>query len=396
MSWRDRLRPAAFRGIPFFVDGQGTDTGRRAVKHEYPGKNDAYVEDIGRRGREFTIEAYVLGADYDRARDSLLEACEAAGPGELNHPAHGKKSVVCTSCRVSESRQDGGYAKFSLTFAETIEPSYPAPVIATKNRAKKSADNAITKAKSAFEAVFSVVGMAASAVQSATDFVQDMSDTLNDVLAPIRATQEAVASLKRDIDKLALNADSLVRAPFDLAGDLATTFRSFADLPASPSLKLGAMLDAYGITEDGTIPETTVQRRREASNRKALAGLFRQVAISEGVRMATEVGFESYDDALSARERLADLIDEQASEVTDDALYLSLMAMRSDLTRAVPDAGNSRARIVQFTPVITRTALDIAQELYGDASREADITARNGLRHPGFVLGGRPIEVLSE
>lgn len=396
MTWRDRLRPAGFRGIQFFVDGHNLDTGRRAAKHEYPQKNDAYIEDMGRKCREFSFEAYVLGPDYDRARDSLLDACETAGPGELQHPVFGRKSVVCISCRVSESRQDGGIAKFSLTFAETIEPSYPSPVIDSKNRAKQSAEKTISEATGFFAKVFSVVGMASSAIKSATDFVQDVSDTMNAVLAPIRATQQAIADVKHQIDNLALNVDSLVRAPFDLAGDMSTMLRSFAELPATPSLKIGALLDAYGLDDGPTIPETTPQRQQEKLNRDSLAGLFRQVIVSETVRMATDAEFESYDAALSARERLADLIDEQAEAVTDDDLFKALMTMRSDLTRAVPGDGNSRARVITYTPNITLPALVIAQELYGDASRADDIASRNHLRHPGFVLGGRGIEVLSE
>lgn len=396
MSWRERLRPAGFRGIPFFVDGHNLDTGRRAAKHEFPQKDDAYVEDLGRKGREFSIEAYVLGPDYDRARDSLLGACETQGPGELQHPVFGTKSVVCISCRVSESRQDGGIAKFSLTFAETIEPSYPSPVIDKKSRAKQSADKTITTSKSIFAKVFSVVGMASTAIKSATDFVQDVSDTMNEVLGPIRAKQQAIADVKHQIDNLAMNVDSLIRSPFELAGSMATMLRSFTDLPASPSLKLGALLDAYGLDDGPGIPDTTPQRVREKSNRDSLAGLFRQVIVSEAVRMTVDSQFESYDSALAAREKLADLIDAQADAATDDDIFKALMTMRADLTRAVPGDGNSRARIVTYTPNITLPALVVAQELYGDASRADDIAARNHLRYPGFILGGRPIEVLSE
>ncbi|MFX9939048.1 DNA circularization N-terminal domain-containing protein, partial [Acinetobacter baumannii] len=64
MTWRDQLRPASFRGVPFHVT-QATGTfGRRSVTHEYPFRDLPYVEDLGRRARTLRIEALLLGEDY--------------------------------------------------------------------------------------------------------------------------------------------------------------------------------------------------------------------------------------------------------------------------------------------------------------------------------------------
>jgi len=40
-------------------------------------------------------------------------------------------------------------------------------------------------------------------------------------------------------------------------------------------------------------------------------------------------------------------------------------------------------------------AIVLAYRLYGDAERADEIVARNRVRHPGFVPGGQPLEVLS-
>jgi prophage DNA circulation protein len=47
-------------------------------------------------------------------------------------------------------------------------------------------------------------------------------------------------------------------------------------------------------------------------------------------------------------------------------------------------------------PQATQPALVLAYSLYEDASRDADIIARNNVRHPGFVPGGRTLEVLAD
>lgn len=47
MSWKNKLRPASFRGASFGVESHQTEQGRRTQVHEYPGRDDPYVEDLG-------------------------------------------------------------------------------------------------------------------------------------------------------------------------------------------------------------------------------------------------------------------------------------------------------------------------------------------------------------
>ena len=51
MSWREKLRPASFRGVPFKVVDDKTPVGRRVVVHEYPRRDSSYPEDNGKKTR---------------------------------------------------------------------------------------------------------------------------------------------------------------------------------------------------------------------------------------------------------------------------------------------------------------------------------------------------------
>ena len=127
MAWRDRLLPASFRGAEFYVASHGSDAaGRRVAVHEYPGRDTPYVEDLGRRTSEYTLQAYVLGTDYDRARDALVAACALPGAGRLVHPTLGERWVACTGCTVSERTDEGGMARLALTLVEAGAARYPA------------------------------------------------------------------------------------------------------------------------------------------------------------------------------------------------------------------------------------------------------------------------------
>ena len=99
MSWRDRLLPASYRGVAFHVAShQSEAAGRRVAVHEYPGRDLPYAEDLGRRASEYTLQAYVVGRDYDRARDALVAACALPGAGRLGRTGGGTIVVAGTSC----------------------------------------------------------------------------------------------------------------------------------------------------------------------------------------------------------------------------------------------------------------------------------------------------------
>jgi prophage DNA circulation protein len=119
MSWRDQMGPATFRGVPFFVDTAERSGGRRTVKHEYPNRDEPFIEDMGRRAGSYPVEGYVLGADYLAARNALIAALETEGPGELVHPYYGTLRVICSTFRVREAAGEGGVARLSIEFEQT-------------------------------------------------------------------------------------------------------------------------------------------------------------------------------------------------------------------------------------------------------------------------------------
>ena len=87
MAWRDNLVPASFRGAGFQVDNtEAPIAGRRVAVHEYPGRDEPFVEDLGRRTKRWEIEAFVVGDDYADVRDRLVDACDMPGAGRTGAP----------------------------------------------------------------------------------------------------------------------------------------------------------------------------------------------------------------------------------------------------------------------------------------------------------------------
>ena len=113
------MRPGSFRGVPFRVEDGRRGGGRRQAVFEFPKRDTPYAEDMGRRARRFTVRGYVVGPDYDMWRAALIAAMEREGPGPLVHYFLGEHTVSPDSYEVSETRQRGGYAEFSLQFVES-------------------------------------------------------------------------------------------------------------------------------------------------------------------------------------------------------------------------------------------------------------------------------------
>ena len=143
MTWRDSLtwhttasklkKKAAFRGAEFFIRDTGTSFGRRNVVHQYPKKDDLYVEDLGSDSDEFTIEGYVVqnsenDQNYFNERNVLIEALKKEGPGQLWHPFLGIMNVsLIGKAEMTESFREGGIARFSMKFIRSEEKAAPFP-----------------------------------------------------------------------------------------------------------------------------------------------------------------------------------------------------------------------------------------------------------------------------
>lgn len=141
--WRDKYKQAQFRSATFFVESGGRGGGRRVALHQYPKRNVPYAEDMGRTANRFLVQGYLIGPDYLDAKDALIDALEADGPGMLRLPLPYKMSdvnVMVQSYSISETREKGGFCTIDMDFVEYGDPVWRANV-STTGEIQKSADN---------------------------------------------------------------------------------------------------------------------------------------------------------------------------------------------------------------------------------------------------------------
>jgi prophage DNA circulation protein len=398
------MGPASFRKIPFFVESAEFAGGRRSVKHEFFGKDEQFVEDTGRKGREFQIEGYVLGEDYFTARDALIDELEKAGPGELIHPYHGQRQVVCSSFRVRSSAKDGGIAMFTISFDQTeTTPSFPKATLDSKSALKATAVSALSAAKLELLALANVSSLANGALNKLTGMVTGASRQLSSLLGPLASTTQALASLKQSLSDLSANAAGAARAPGDMFDTIAATVGALG-AAGDPVTAVRSLLAAYNFDPGSARPATdTLASQVEQTSHDAYAraiariNLIQATIVSlEGVASPdVEGAYRSYEDALATRDSLTGALDEQL-ELAGDTLFPMLMQLRANLVAAVPGPESDLAHLVEHTLLVTLPSLLVSHQLYGNLDGEADLIARNHIKHPGFVPGAVSLAVLSE
>lgn len=401
MTWREDLRRvtidgrklvgASFRGVGFLVDSAERGGGRRVVVHEFPLRDDPFIEDLGRKARSFRVDGYVIGDDYLFQKNALIDALEStgSGPGELILPYYGGRAIraICTSLSVRETRMDGGMAVFALEFAETpTQEPVPTEEVDSVGVVAASADAAVVATDAELAEQYDPAGLPAFALASAETALRNAAAALGERLSPVVSRTQEFAALTGQINLITAQAASLVREPAGLLEEFRAAITGLVDTIAdAPGAVLDALVDAYSFELGGDVPATTTTRERERDNQVALSGALRRIVAAEAARLAPLVPYASIEEATDARDRVAGLLEEQAAGAADIA-YPALVTLRSDVLRAVPGTAEF-ARIVTITRRVAIPSLLVAYQLYGSVDREDDVIARNNIQHPGFVSG---------
>lgn len=388
MAWQDDLRLASFRSVPFHVDQAGFSMGRRLARHEYPQRDQPYLEDMGRKAREYKIEAFIIGPDYMADRDDLIKAMEEAGAGQLVHPYYGTLSVTVSDCDLTESTNAGGLAKFTITFVEAGRQQEPKSGTDTQTILVHAIDDSDGAFTQDFTESFSV--------DDAPEFVsQDALDSVNDLLAHPGIDLGNLAWIRTDplnalTALLPENLSASLRDPATLAGGIlalvknATNMLSVLDFSLSP---VGGS-------------SVTTSRLQQNTNRAALDGLVRQAATAQRIGALAYAGAVTVDDARQSRSEIVSLADTVLlNESTGQRAADSIIQIRTDAISHFGVITPDLPKLVSITEQTARPAWVIAHDFYGDdwygQSREDELIARNSVRHPGFVRAGYPLQVLA-
>lgn len=383
MSWRENILDASFNGIRFGVQEHRSNHGHRLAVHEFPGRDRPEVEHLGRKARELALTAILVGPDYMQARDQLVNELEKKAIGTLVHPWLGSIRVAVREFELEESWSAGGKALVSITFidadaisAGAVVPVTTDQVLASAAALKNTSRQALARLPvptSPASIVEQINQLSAFTTQLSNQVRQLQSWTDSILVAPLAAVLRAAQSLRDDLGRLVALPGVLADTLTALASGVFALFADDADAGFRVALQ-------WGDASAGTDP---------LSQWQAATG------IAVAAELLPQRTFDSSAAAVAARDQLLQRI-AQLEVQGDDALYLALIDVRTAVTAEIGALQIRLPQLTQYQPPSTVPAVVIAFQLYGDARRAGEVVARNRVSHPGFVAGGRRLEVLTD
>jgi len=401
-GWRAKLRTASFRGVEFGVTDAEGEGGRRTVLHEFPQRDLPYVEDMGLATAKFTLQAFVLGADYMDKRDKLKAALEKPGAGTLVHPWLGELQVAQGGpYKLHETAQDGGMAVFTLSFVRSDAPISPTGTVNSSRSAKLFGNAAGSQACSSFDKAFTITGQSAWVVTQSFALVTDSLATVQQVMHGNMSTITSLLGAATGYQFGALGSMGLAiwsaMQSMPLSGaDSADTASKWCDV-------------AQRDVEIADPPNAGQSRQLILTNANAVNTLITRLAAVEAGTATADATPASQAAATDLRHDLTDAVDTalDAAYETDlstangaelavdaDNFAASVTDMRVQALATVASAALAAPEVVEVATARTLPWLFLSWRYGGGTiANESDMVDRNGVVHPLFVPAGS-LEVL--
>ena len=401
MNWRDRLLPASFRGVGFWIDQAKTPVGRKGQLHEYPQRDLPYFEDLGQQARIHDVTAFIIGADCLEQRDKLLKALEA-GNGELVHPWLGRLQVKVGECDMTHTRQDGGLVTFTLKFYPDQPLPFPTATVSTQKVLLAKADTLLGSAVARFEQAMTLIKAARIGIANLRNSLTGVYEVIKEQLKPLIEQYKQITELVKAVKELPKE----VAAEFKgLLGDI-KELKEFAKegyrgVIADVSQQLEAIRKADA-------PKITTGKDTNAAA-QAMADLVQDTMLVKVAQWVASMPVASPAVKLSSTPSVAQQADQpvtrQEVPVTDEMKALQKavgVAIDPMLDKADPKhhqaindvkeallahlkaVASSGVRQVTKSFQESLPALVVAYKQFADATRVTQVTQSNAMNHPGF------------
>lgn len=447
-NWSEHLHPASFRGVPFAVETGEGSFGRRQAVHEYPYRDTAMVEDIGRSVRKLTLHGFIVqdsllysAADVMTQRDALVAACETLGPGTLVHPTLGELTVSIPDGGLQLSESIAGRVfEFTLTaiesglkvFAITSSVSAVSTVKTSwLSLAAKTAATFISEVSGDLRTINQTLkiltsngGFWTAMVTNVADQATNLSNTFkstfgstrygryNDgtvggnvsgsVSGSVSGTYGSAGNTADTTDYAALVAQKIAasvenRATIDTATATLLASTSVADFAANVQAAVNAVNNSISSLSDLILVWETLAGFSDATYRPdisdseiAAAAQYYFITLAAGAmaNAAAQYTPASYDDAMDLLTRVIQVIDKVTSIIADagyDEVYGELQVLRETVVATLQNAGANLAPLTTVSFSAPLPALYLANRLYQDAARAEALVKMADPVHPAFM-----------
>lgn len=398
-DWRGRVRrrgaytsPKTNKRLEFMFENVSRIIPLRRAVFQFPGVNDAYVQDNGFGARSYPLACYFTGSAYDKYATEFEAALCEPGVGKLEHPLYGTFNVIPTGS--VERRDDlataGNQAVVVVEFMTSTGAVYPSRKGDAKNEIQAAVDrlasvvaanNGITVATSVQKASLK------SRVRKLLRQAQAWHDTATGAVSAVNSEFADIASIVNESldllvgDPLLLTRQliNLTTAPGRAAGGLLSRIDDYLDfargLVASAKTAAGQAVPGLPASSYASV-RSAITRRNDFRVSDVMA-----MAAVGGAASASLTGtFRTRPEALNAALTISTMQDEiqawretafeDVDLVDDGASYQAMQALVGSVASYLIEASFSlvpERAVVLDRP---RTIVDLSAELYGSVAPE--------------------------
>jgi len=319
MSNKDKY-PATLAGIEVMISDRGvSDTVEWAlVKHEYPNRDGALVENMGQRGTPHHFTCFFYNDDFDLHQDLYDAISKQSSPIEFIHPEHGVlRGYVERMHRRFDDRLR--LAEIDILFVESIiEPEQIAePSIGgvCEEAFQLGQTEAMTQCVADVTEVLGTEGSALMdrALVAGQDILSQFQDLTGKARAFVAQVDAGVRTLEGTLSAVTQPANSIIATidyttnlPGRVIGAIAETVEryaeAFSDLRTAPARFASSMKNALGQLEQSfldfrtTAPAGSV---RAIAENAAAAIMAKHVQLAAAQRLALEAAYAFKADQLN-------------------------------------------------------------------------------------------------
>jgi prophage DNA circulation protein len=424
------LQQAYFRGIPFYVDAQQVQKGRKIAVHDYPFRDGGWAEDMGRKQRIFRFQGHLIGDEAPLLQLVLDAALEKSGPGLLIHPTLGAMQVVVMSATSAVSKDRLRVISLELTFLEQGSSLFPSIVTNTINDVLDKFDSllaaiptgllsiaviaAAAGAQAATESSNVTASFGANCTSVATDpgGIVAMATALpppdSDTSYGLYANGSATAAIP--VGTTVADLQSQLAVQRGIVAEAVTSANTAATLfSASTAPNVVSTLSALVESARATMTNPADQVRtllalatftysdtqggnglggELAAIRNAFAQVARRTALGSLALACAAYQPSSYQDAETLRSLVSSAFDIEitaAGDAGDDDDYVALKQLRASVIQDLTTRGASLPLVITVSLPSSLPSLVVAYRLYQDSTRANQVAVAADVPHPAFL-----------
>ncbi len=440
-KWSEHLHPASFRGVPFAVVSGESVFGRRQAVHEYPYRDTAWIEDLGRATRKITLRGFIVqdsrvyhAPDVITQRKNLVAACETGSTGTLVHPTLGELTVSVTESglRMNESVESGRVFEFTLTVIES-----GLQVFAITNSTKSAAEVKKNWLRTYTTALAKYVALVRSEIRSVVQGMKTIRATANQWIGMVMRSMDEVTNLS-DMLKTTFGSERYGRYQRGTVGGAvsgATGIRSrdnqyHDETEIIQKTTSAVVMGRQSVSEsiDQLTHASTVEEFSQAAHGvvdsiiRSAGSIDEKIAIFENLaafqntryqqsavdrhvtemtvlllvvlsagamaQVASEFTPANNAEANDLQRRVCHALDTalvMSGDLGIDDIYQSLMSLRYEFITSAELKGAESGQLAQFSLPAVLPALNVANRIYQDAGRTNELIQATNPRHPAFM-----------